>query len=273
MDAINQISYPETKMSDMKAAFFDVDGTLISHTKNIVPQSTKDAITKLQEKGIKCIIATGRPMVMLRILPVKEMVFDGYITLNGQICYDKHGQVIHDTPLTGEAKEKILTLFQKKKIPVALFEKKKIYINFINQTVIQAQKDINTGLPPIGDYTGEEIYLAVAYVPVEEEQEFKEELSMCRITRWSSSAVDVVSSDGDKLKGIQKFLEYEGISQEEMIAFGDGENDISMIKYARIGVAMGNGDEKAKAIADYVTDSVDEDGIMKACEYYGLLNR
>ena len=62
-----------------------------------------------------------------------------------------------------------------------------------------------------------------------------------------------------------------GIKAEETIAFGDAENDLEMLKFAGIGVAMGNGEEQVKAQADYVTADVDDDGIAKALRHFGLI--
>jgi hydroxymethylpyrimidine pyrophosphatase-like HAD family hydrolase len=66
-------------------------------------------------------------------------------------------------------------------------------------------------------------------------------------------------------------LEHYGIRQEEMIAFGDGENDMEMLQFAGIGIAMGNAEKEVKAVADYVTDDIDDDGIWKACRHFGLI--
>ena len=62
-----------------------------------------------------------------------------------------------------------------------------------------------------------------------------------------------------------------GISNEEIMAFGDGENDIDMLKFAGVGVAMGNANDRVKRHADYVTDCVDQDGIKKALQYYKMI--
>lgn len=67
------------------------------------------------------------------------------------------------------------------------------------------------------------------------------------------------------------FGELLGILPEEMMAFGDAQNDLDMIEYAGIGVAMGNGEESLKKIADYVTTDVDDDGVLHALQYFGLL--
>ncbi|MBW5377106.1 Cof-type HAD-IIB family hydrolase, partial [Brachyspira pilosicoli] len=71
--------------------------------------------------------------------------------------------------------------------------------------------------------------------------------------------------------GIDKIIEHYGIKLEETIAFGDGGNDISMIKHAHIGVAMGNANKEVKEIADYITDDVDNNGIYNALKHFNII--
>ena len=83
--------------------------------------------------------------------------------------------------------------------------------------------------------------------------------------------MDIISEGGGKVFGIQKYLEYLDIRKEEIMAFGDAQNDVEMLQYAAIGVAMGNAKPEVQAIADYVTASVDDDGIEKALKHFELI--
>ena len=93
----------------------------------------------------------------------------------------------------------------------------------------------------------------------------------CRITRWNDRAVDIISRGGGKVVGIKQYLEENDILPQETMAFGDGENDIEMLEAVGIGIAMGNADDIVKKSADYVTDSVDNDGIGKALRYFQII--
>ena len=73
------------------------------------------------------------------------------------------------------------------------------------------------------------------------------------------------------MAGIIRYLEMTGIQREEIIAFGDAENDLEMIRFAGIGVAMGNAEEAVKAVADFVTADIDDDGIEKALKHFQLI--
>ena len=89
----------------IKAAFFDVDGTVLSHKTKSVPESTRNAIAQLQAAGLLCVAATGRQIMEMKKLPVADIPFDGYITLNGQLILDKEQNVLHGIPVTGEVKD------------------------------------------------------------------------------------------------------------------------------------------------------------------------
>ena len=96
-------------------------------------------------------------------------------------------------------------------------------------------------------------------------------LDGCKMTRWNPYGVDIISKNGGKVAGIRQILQDCGIRQNEIMAFGDGENDMDMLRYAGIGVAMGSAEEDVKVCADYITDDVEKDGIEKACKYFKMI--
>lgn len=93
----------------------------------------------------------------------------------------------------------------------------------------------------------------------------------CKVTRWNDYAVDVISHLGGKASGIKEYLLLNHIGRDESMAFGDGENDIEMLKFVQISVAMGNADDLVKRSSDFVTDSVDHDGVEKALIQLGVI--
>ena len=115
-------------------------------------------------------------------------------------------------------------------------------------------------------------YQAVAFYTKEEQQaagaDFFPGLS---VLRWHPAFVDVVAPGGGKDRGMDVLLDHFGIDLSETMAFGDGENDLPMLRHAHIGVALGNADDFVQSQADYVTDTGDEDGILTALEHFGLL--
>ena len=104
------------------------------------------------------------------------------------------------------------------------------------------------------------------------EQEVMPLIPGCISGRWYPAFCDITAIGSDKGNGIRHIAKQVGFGIEETMAFGDGGNDISMIKVAGIGVAMGNANESLKPVADYITSSVDEDGVEKAMREFGVIS-
>ena len=177
----------------IKAAFFDVDGTLLSHRTKSVPNSARDAIAKLQAQGIKCVVATGRQIGQFRKLPVGDISFDGYITLNGQLTLDAQQKRLYGTPIEGKAKESCIKLFEENRMPALLVEEERVYLNFVNQRVLDVQEIISTPVPALGQYTGKEIYQVCVYLNEEEIHQLGEIAEECAMARWGFGGVDTTA--------------------------------------------------------------------------------
>ena len=256
----------------VKAAFFDMDGTLLSHKTKRVPESARAAIAALQARGVRCVVATGRHIGELDKLPAADIPFDAYITLNGQIVLDRDKNVLFGTPITGKAKEFLIRTFTEHTFPSLLVEKDRIYLNFVNDHVTALQKAISTPVPPLDAYSGADIYQVSAYIPEGQEDLLAEIAEDCVITKWIAGGLDIIARGGGKVTGIRRYLSENGILPEETIAFGDGENDMQMLRFAGIGIAMGNAGDEVKQCADYVTADIDADGVAKALSHFALLD-
>ena len=256
---------------NIKAIFFDVDGTLLSNESNSVPDSTRKALQEVRRKGVLIVIATARHMSDLEKMPVKDIDFDGYIVLNGQLICDSDHKMYAGKPIDRGEMEVLSRIFAAKKIPFVMVTENDSYINYVNDTVKETQEEFHDEVPETGRYYGENVYQIMAFVSDKEKQLLDDLLDECAITSWADSGIDIIPRDGGKTAGIQIFLEENGIDVSETMAFGDGENDIEMLKYAGIGVAMGNGKDAVKAAADYVTDTVENNGIEKALKHFGLI--
>ena len=258
----------------IKAVFFDVDGTLVSQKQGKAPISTRRTLRRIRKKGIKIFIATGRHMIELSKLPVMEIPFDGYLTLNGNLILDENKKAYAGTPISADEVEVLSGIFRAKKIPFVMISSDKRYINYVDDVVVETQASTHGTIPDIGtvnDYDGEKIYQCIAFVQDHERKVLDEILDECSITSWNPTGIDIVARGSGKAAGIAQFIEEQGLDRSEIMAFGDGENDIEMLKYAGIGVAMGNAGDAVKAAADYVTDSVDENGIENALKHFGLV--
>lgn len=258
----------------IKAIFFDIDGTLLSHQTKQVPPSTEIALKALKEQGILTFIATGRHVSELKDLPINHLHFDGYITLNGQYCYNKKG-MIYGLPIPKKDIENILYEMKEHPFPCIFVEDQLMYINYHNETVQLVQNSISTPLPDINDLNrglNHDIYQVIPYglTPIEEEK-IMSLMPHCKQTHWHDLAIDIIPAQGGKQNGIHQVLEYYGIRQEETMAFGDGHNDIDMFNYVNVAIAMGNASDEVKQAATDVTDDIDSDGLYNALKKYHIL--
>ncbi len=111
-------------------------------------------------------------------------------------------------------------------------------------------------------------YWVVAVIPETEEKQLMPLLSGCESSRWYPDFTDITARNVNKGNGLLAIAAHQGIRIEETMALGDGGNDIPIVERAGIGVAMGNANDSLKAIADYVTDPVDENGVYHALKHW-----
>lgn len=257
---------------NIKAAFFDLDGTLLSHTLKRIPESAELAIRKLQENGIKVFLATGRHMIQLYDLPVMHIDYDGFITLNGQLVLDKDKNLISGIEFDDITTSFFVDLFNKKEMPLIFMEEKEIYLNFTNEKVKEVLKSVSTEKLEVKEYTGNKLYMVTNFISPSEDEEFRKLLpENIEIARWGDSGSDLILKGDGKVVGIKQVIDYLNITKEEIIAFGDADNDLSMLDFAGIGVALGNGTKACKDHADYITNHIDEDGVYNALKHFELI--
>lgn len=259
----------------IKAIFFDIDGTLLSFKTHKMPQSTIDAINVVKRKGIKVIIATGR--LFSHIQGLDEIEFDGFITVNGSYCVDTKGNVIGEKTIPKKELEDLIA-YERDVMPFAFafMSGQGTFVNRADEAVKKIYDMLNIETPTprnLSTMVDEQIFQLNLFVDKDQEAIImREALSSCESSRWHPIFSDVNIRGMNKSVGIAEFLKYYNIDKSETMAFGDGGNDIEMLKYVEIGVAMGNADDEVKAAANYVTDSIDNDGVAKALRHFGLID-
>lgn len=257
-------------MNSIKAVFFDFDNTYYSHFTHSIPESNERAVKELRKKGIQCWISTGRSKPELFRLGLKETDFDGILMISGQLAY-YHGDRILSRPFTGELKDRVVSLFREGTLPIKLDEEERIYINCSDSLMESVMREINSPVPDVSEYTGNDIYMATVIGDAECLEKTATLFEGCTLCIWHANGVDYVPPDGGKASGIEAILDYFSFKPEEIMAFGDNDNDISMLSYAGLSVAMGNGTDAAKAAADYVTGHIEENGILNALKHFGII--
>ena len=250
----------------IKAAFFDIDGTLLSFKTHQVSPGTVRAFRALREQGVRTFIASGRPKVLIPDMPVS---FDGYVTMNGGYCFVGE-QVLLSNPIPQQETHSWLHYVEDNGLCTMLFTKNEMAINTLTDPVANAiHQQLAFEMPPLMEMEkmlGKEVYQIIAVMPSSRDAEVAELLPHCRLPRWHPQFTDVVHIDNSKAVGIDSILQYFGIGREECIGFGDGGNDIEMLQFCGIGVAMGNAEDHVKSAADFVTTSVDDEGIEHALQ-------
>ena len=255
----------------IKAVFFDIDGTLLVSGLGTLPASAKKALYDLKKKGILIFIASGRHICEIQKQPMYDIPFDGYVLLNGQIGLNKQKEVMFEYPIDKRDQLKLIEIFNQKGISLMLVEKNRLYINCIKDQVYQAQGNIASELPIIEKYRGDVLYQATAFVGEKQAKELMEQLPYSKMTRWNSYGIDIIAKEGGKKKGIESILQIYQLSWDEVMSFGDGENDKEMLLNSKIGVAMQNGNQEVQEVSDYVTACAEKDGIIKALRHFQIL--
>ena len=258
----------------VKAIFFDIDGTLLSFKTSKMIESTKNALVALKEKGVKLFIASGRPRSNMKTID-DFWTFDGYVSFNGQYCL-VGDEVVWSNPIKKEDLKSMCDYIKKEDIICDIMELERSYVNKMDSRLdfLLAFSGITVGklpIEPIENILNNEIYQMGPFITREKEVEFLKHTPTCKSARWHDEFTDIIPLEGGKDVGIDKVLEKLGIDISETMAFGDGGNDLSMLKHVHIGVAMGNAKDYVKDVADYVTDSVDEDGIYNALKHFNIL--
>lgn len=259
----------------IKALFFDIDGTLVSFTTHKIPQSTVDALTLAKQQGVKVYISTGRPIMIITNLGQIEHLIDGYITTNGARCFVGETDVCV-RPIAWNDVEKVVAAAERDDYPVIVVGEHHLAIHHITPVVDDIFRqglgvdclDYHTSVEDLRD---EKILQLTPFCTEEQEKALMPTLTNCTSGRWHPAFTDITAGDADKGKGLYAMADFLGLDIRETMAFGDGGNDISIIQAAGIGVAMGNAGENVKAVADYITTSVDEDGVRNALLHFGII--
>lgn len=260
----------------IKAAFFDLDGTLVPYGEPGMTARLREDMFELRRRGIMTILATGRGKHDLKnIGMLGDVEFDSYITYNGYCCYDNDGVYRNMAMSQDDLKAACEVLRNNPEIVVIVEGENGNFFNRMNEEILEKYKEVSPQAYPVRhpeESIGESVYQVVPFIESGREDMFLSVMPGCIATRWSDYATDIIPKGNGKADGVAAALERYGLKKEEIIAFGDGENDIPMLKLAGIGVAMGNAKQLVRDSADYVTLSVREDGVCAALRHFGLLD-
>ena len=270
----------------IKLIAIDMDGTLLNGKKHI-DKVQKEAIHEAIEAGIKIVLCTGRPLY--GILPfyeelgLSELDSEGYVILNNgcSIHKTKDWKLIDQVNFTSDDIEYLYKLSESYDINFTLVNDT-YYFNIGRKPTDELIKDAGFVFSDITDISLEEAksgkhkIMKIMFLGDPEImanfQEKNEDIIKSKYSGVLSQSYvyEVFPKDNNKGTGLKKLAEKLGIKQEEVMAIGDGNNDIEMFEYANYSVAMKNATELAKKAAKYETDSNENDGVAKAIRKYAL---
>jgi len=262
------------KAKKIKIIFFDIDDTLRNSKTGFVPSTIPTIFKQLREKGILTGIATGRGI--FGVVPeIKTLKPDFFVTLNGAYIEDKKGNVIYSNKIAKDKVEEYITWTKEVGIDYGLVGSHAAKLSRRTEMISQAIDPIYPDLEVDPDfYQNEDIYQMWTFEDQGDDLVLPESLaSTLRMVRWHEHSSDVVPISGSKAAGVAKVVDQLGLKPENVMVFGDGLNDLELFDYAGISVAMGVSHDKIKEKADYITKTLEEDGIFNALEGFGMVEK
>ncbi len=255
--------------------FFDIDGTLWDY-KNYIPQSTKDAIKKAQENGHKCFINTGRARAFVQNKELLDIGFDGIVSACGcMIEYD--GETLFNYLINREDSIRTLESVRKHGLKPILEGPEYLYMDIedfkgdmYGDKVITEMGDRLIGISDNwGDWQMNK--LSCDCTGSNKEACFEELSDIYDYMIHNEFVVEMVPKGYNKGTGILHVCNLLGTDPKDTMAIGDSVNDREMLETAGISIAMGRSADIVKEICDYTTDFLENDGIWKALEKYGMI--
>ncbi|PRY83891.1 Cof-type HAD-IIB family hydrolase [Alkalibacterium olivapovliticus] len=259
-------------MKSNKLFVFDIDGTLLDENKTI-PESTKEAVRLLSLEH-EVAIATGRNRTMASDV-IKELNIENYIVCNGAAAYYKNDS-IYTNYLNKKELDDLIELADEHQHQMVYetVDELKRRNRKPNQRVEKGMTFVGFPVPEYDKkfYQKQSLVQCLLFYTEEEASIYEERgFDQFRFVRWHKSGVDVLPVDGSKYLTIQRLANHLDIDNKNIVAFGDGFNDMEMIKNVGMGIAMGNAEEEVKEVADMVTRSSSDDGIHAALKELGFI--
>lgn len=274
-------------MKNIETIAIDIDWTLIGSNGKI-SQNTKDLILKLQDRGINVILVSGRPTNSMIEIAKELKIDENYqvvLTGNGAKGYDvKNEKIVFDSPIEKSLAIKVFDYIENLPISPMLDDGKYLYVKDVFGGIITSLEGEKQNI--IEYEARKSDFLLREVKSFQNDIEFNINNILCivepknienlikdlkdkfgndlYITQSAPFYIEFHKKGVNKAKGLKNL----GINPETLIAFGDGINDIEMLKYSKYSVAMGNAVDELKEIADYITDTNDNEGVYKAlCKF------
>lgn len=270
-----------------KLIAMDMDGTLLNTQKEITPY-TRQILDRAADMGVVLAVCTGRLFASgdfyARLLGREVPV----VASNGAYIKDaRTNKVIYEKKLDSRSVRNITSVIKSYGFSTNYYTTHHVIaeeptiatVNYLkwNETMPECDRvavDVGKSFEEIIEYYGNDIFKLV--VNDEDSCRLKglrkaieDRFDVTVVSSWNDN-IEVMSPGVSKGNSIRKLARHYGLEGQQVMCFGDNQNDISMIEYAGMGIAMGNATEELKRRADYITDTNDNDGVAKAIEKYVL---
>jgi len=254
-----------------KVAALDVDGTLVDETNALSPV-VRDAVLALADAGVAIVVATGRAMPGTMEVVDRLGLQDGTaVTSNGAIVISYHPvEVLHS--VTFDASEAVRRVLER--IPDALVAVEEIGVGYrVNQPFPEGEVSGQITVEHVDSLVAEPVTRVVIRAPEHDAKEFAEVVEGLGLTETNyyigfTSWLDLAPQGVSKASGLEMVCAKLDVAQADVLAVGDGFNDVEMLQWAGRGVAMGQAPEHVQAAADAVTGTVADDGLADELARY-----
>ncbi len=275
-----------------KLIFFDIDGTILDWH-GVIPKSARSAILQLKAKGHLPLLCTGRSRGNIRDPQLFALGFAGLIAACGSHV-EVDGRRIYERFLTEAQVKKVIAVAEACRVPIVLEGAKKHWFSIKgferDGFVARMCEEMGEDAVPLRGFSADMQVNKFAgdFIVASDAERFHAELKDDVDFIEHGLAPDLIHAQGDepnsvravfeavlpgmsKAQGIRVLCDYLGADPKDAIAVGDSTNDIEMLQSVGYGIAMGNGSDSIKAVADYITDDIHADGLLHAMEHLSLL--
>lgn len=268
---------------DIRLIALDLDGTLLTSRKT-VSEKNKKALKEAADRGIQVVLATGRTINSIQAV-IQELPFIRYAVLeNGALVQDlSTGEIIRNVPLPKGKMTELLRLSKEKGFycdcfidgegvsarGLKGFLKEVPLDEYTRDLITKSRREVDNFPELVAEHEGRIDKANLMFRTKEQRQEIAELIGRDREVIGTNSLgvnVEVNHKDAIKGRGVQALADFLHIPMDTVMAFGDSDNDLSMIEMAGAGIAMGNAGDDIKAAARYITKPNDEDGVAAMVE-------
>lgn len=259
-------------MSNIKIIFVDVDYTLFDHSIKQFTPSAIEGLKLARKNGVKVVLCSSRPYSSLKYLgAIDKVPIDGYICTNGGIVY-LDNKFIYRNVIPNEITKKVIDDGLKNNVLIQYVTDECVYENIEpNQYFFDFKNEWGQPTPKVKPYENEECGSIIIFGEEDIVNKLYAHIPNVYFFKFRENGFDIYKKQYLKSDGINIALNYYGFSKNEAAAFGDDYSDIDMFKAVKYGVAMGNGKDKVKEEAYYITSDIKDDGLYNALKYLEII--